>query len=59
VLVGLGARGLTLSVLCGELLAALIDEAGDLARASQTLNVQEPDLLKHLMASRIQRKQPV
>lgn len=58
VLVGLGARGLTLSVLCGELLAALIDEAGDLARASQTLNVQEPGLLKHLLASRMQRKQP-
>ena len=58
VLVGLGARGLTLSVLCGELLAALIEEANDLARASQTLNVQEPGLLKHLLANRLQRKQP-
>jgi tRNA 5-methylaminomethyl-2-thiouridine biosynthesis bifunctional protein len=59
VLTGLGARGLTLSVLCGELLAALIDEAGDLGRASQTLNVQEPGLLKNLVASRMHRKQPV
>lgn len=58
VLAGLGARGLTLSVLCGELLATQIQEAQPVLPLNKAFGVAEPALLKHLLVSRLQRKQP-
>jgi tRNA 5-methylaminomethyl-2-thiouridine biosynthesis bifunctional protein len=57
VLTGLGARGLTLSVLCGELLAAQIEHPELDPAQSNPLGLAEPGLLKHLLASRLRRKQ--
>ena len=57
VLTGLGARGLTLSVLCGELLAAQIPNPELDPTQSNPLGLAEPSLLKHLLASRLRSKQ--
>lgn len=56
VLAGLGARGLTLSVLCGELLAAQIDNPKLDSTQSNPLGLVEPSLLKHLMSNRLFHK---
>ena len=56
VLAGFGARGLTLSVLCGELLAAQIENPQTDPTPHNALGVAEPALLKHLLASRLQSK---
>jgi tRNA 5-methylaminomethyl-2-thiouridine biosynthesis bifunctional protein len=57
VLAGLGARGLTLSVLCGELLAAQIENPQLDPTQSNPLGLAEPALLKHLLANRLRCKQ--
>jgi tRNA 5-methylaminomethyl-2-thiouridine biosynthesis bifunctional protein len=57
VLAGLGARGLTLSVLCGELLAAQIKDPQLDPTQSNSLKVSEPGLLKHLLASRLRHRE--
>jgi tRNA 5-methylaminomethyl-2-thiouridine biosynthesis bifunctional protein len=57
VLTGLGARGLTLSVLCGELLAAQINNPQLDPTQSNPLGLAEPALLKHLLTTRLRGKQ--